>query len=30
MTVIEKTLDNKLIKTEHGAFIFVPLLKGIE
>ncbi len=30
MTVIEKTDENNYTKTEHGSFIFVPLLKGTE
>lgn len=28
MCVIEKTSDHDYVKTEHGYFIFVPLLKG--
>jgi protein-L-isoaspartate(D-aspartate) O-methyltransferase len=28
MTLVEKLSENELKKTEHGSFIFVPLLKG--
>ena len=28
MTVIERTEDNTFEKTEHGNFVFVPMLKG--
>ncbi|MBN2480518.1 MAG: protein-L-isoaspartate(D-aspartate) O-methyltransferase [Bacteroidales bacterium] len=30
MTLIEKTGDNKTEKSEHGLFVFVPMLKGKE
>lgn len=30
MTVFEKTSEETFVKTEHGNFIFVPLLKGTE
>ncbi len=28
MTLIEKTMDGELLKSTHGAFAFVPMLKG--
>jgi len=28
MTVVDKTGDNEYEKSEHGSFVFVPLLKG--
>jgi protein-L-isoaspartate(D-aspartate) O-methyltransferase len=30
MVVIERTGEESFVKTEHGSFIFVPLLKGTE
>jgi protein-L-isoaspartate(D-aspartate) O-methyltransferase len=30
MTVIERTDEDSFVKTQHGNFIFVPLLKGTE
>lgn len=30
MTLIERTEDETFVKTQHGSFIFVPLLKGTE
>jgi protein-L-isoaspartate(D-aspartate) O-methyltransferase len=30
MTLIERTDDETFVKTQHGSFIFVPLLKGTE
>lgn len=30
MTLIERTDDESFVKTQHGSFIFVPLLKGTE
>lgn len=30
MLLIEKTDDNQIIRSEHGMFVFVPLLKGKE
>ena len=28
MTLLEKSMENKIVITEHGSFIFVPMLKG--
>jgi protein-L-isoaspartate(D-aspartate) O-methyltransferase len=30
MVVVERTGEESFVKTEHGSFIFVPLLKGTE